>query len=249
MKQVASTIWRSGIDFLFPPTCQLCGKDLGELSESSTLQLCTECRAQLLMRVQERCQVCSAFAGPNLDTSTGCGHCRTERYAFRSVSSLGNYDGPLRTAILAGKLQRRPEVLTALTRLLVKLDRERILDCQPDLILPIPHHWTDRILRSTAASETIAIRLSQTLKLPLDRHILRKIRRTPQQSQLNPSSRRQNLRNAFGLGRGVDLQGVRVLLVDDVLTTGTTCQRATRVLLTGGAESVNVVVLARGVGA
>jgi predicted amidophosphoribosyltransferase len=74
------------------------------------------------------------------------------------------------------------------------------------------------------------------------------VRRTPAQATLTPSKRRDNLKGAFALVRGLRLQAHRVLLVDDVLTTGTTAHRAAQVLQKGGAASVRVAVVARGLG-
>ena len=87
------------------------------------------------------------------------------------------------------------------------------------------------------------------LNLKVRRDILTKVKRTPKQTDLTPTERRKNLRGAFVCRAGIDLSQSSILLVDDVLTTGTTTHRAARALLSAGAQWVDVAVLARGVGA
>jgi predicted amidophosphoribosyltransferase len=94
---------------------------------------------------------------------------------------------------------------------------------------------------------TQAARFSRVLKAPWSPHILAKVRRTRPQTELNASERRNNLRGAFRLIGRPQLEGTRVLLVDDVLTTGTTAHRAAAVLKKAGA-TVFVAVIARGLG-
>ncbi len=114
------------------------------------------------------------------------------------------------------------------------------------LIVPVPQHWMRRVLASHNSAELIARRLAKRLKVRCNGHILIKTRRTPRQALLTPSARRTNLRSAFIASRPVD--GCRILLVDDVLTTGTTADRAARALREAGAEHVWVAVAARGIG-
>lgn len=115
-----------------------------------------------------------------------------------------------------------------------------------DLVVPVPQHWTRRLLSPHNTAELIARRLASRLKVRFSRHILAKTRRTPGQTTLSPSARRQNLRGVFLSARHLD--GRRVLLVDDVLTTGTTAHQATGALLDAGAEAVWVAAAARGIG-
>lgn len=244
-------LWRglgllnSGIEFLFPASCLYCGKHLA----CSTLRFCRECRDVLRPSDVNQCLVCSAFVGPYLETSQGCIHCKADTYAFQSVLSLGNYEGCLRAAVLRGKHLHDATMLVGLTELLFEWSHGRFLDASIDVVVPMPHHWLDRILSRSEASTTIANHLGRLLKVPLDSHILAKRQRTQKQQSLSPSARRENLKTAFTVSSGVDLKGTKVLLVDDVFTTGTTCQRAARALLKSGAEVVNVAVLARGIGA
>ncbi len=236
----------SSVEFLFPSACSLCGS---AVSTECRIQICEDCLCELNLDEIRRCEVCSAVVGPNLKTENGCQYCRNDRFAFGAVTSLGNYDGALKQAVLRGKYHHETRILSSLTELLFRLTSERFSDASISLVVPIPHHWTERFRSCHPASTTIANQLSRLLKVRIDRHILCKRKRTPKQHSLQPTARRKNLQDAFKVNRNVDLTGLSVLLVDDVLTTGTTCQRATRTLLQAGAEEVRVAVLARGIGA
>ncbi|MFG0297726.1 MAG: ComF family protein, partial [Maioricimonas sp. JB045] len=136
----------------------------------------------------------------------------------------------------------------ALGELLWERHRERISGWNAEYIVPVPHHWTTRLWTGQLPPVVLAHRLGRRLKVPVAGHILRKVRRTPAQSSLPPSGRRANLRNAFRVASGVRMTGARILLTDDILTTGTTAHRIARLLRQAGAAEVNVAVIARGLG-
>ncbi|WP_197440989.1 ComF family protein [Thalassoglobus neptunius] len=133
-----------------------------------------------------------------------------------------------------------------MTNLLWDQEKDRLRSIGVDLIVPVPHHWVDRILSPRPPVELIADRLGGFLMVPVEHHILRKHRRTPRQRTMeNVTQRRQNLRAAFTVPKQATLDGAHILLVDDVLTTGTTCHRVSSELKKAGARRVDVVVIAR----
>jgi ComF family protein len=114
-----------------------------------------------------------------------------------------------------------------------------------DVVIPVPLHWWRRFRRGYNQSEALASRLAYRMRLPCRPGWLRRIRHTPQQTAQTPSERRENVRGAFRARSWARLRGKVVLLVDDVLTTGTTCNEAARALRGAGAAQVVVAVLAR----
>lgn len=236
--------WLSdAVDFLFPPACLICGEET-----TAGGGFCPACTQELSDPAGEVCQRCGAPVGPYLDTREGCHHCRSDRFAFDRVVALGPYQGPLRRACLRAKQDHSGLVAWRLGELLAERWSELFSTEPVELIVPVPAHWTTRLLRPTAPADLIAAALSRRLGVPWSPHVLRKVRRTPAQATLTPSRRRANLQEAFALVRGVRVQAHRVLLVDDVLTTGTTAHRAAQVLRKGGAASVRAAVVARGLG-
>ena len=113
-----------------------------------------------------------------------------------------------------------------------------------DTVIPVPLHWLRYWKRGYNQSEVLARGLAARLQLPCRTGWLRRIRNTPKQTAQTPAARRENVRGAFRTGRSADLSGRTILLVDDVLTTGSTCSEAARALRDAGAKNVMVAVLA-----
>jgi ComF family protein len=141
------------------------------------------------------------------------------------------------------------EALTiAVADLLCDRQGQQIAAFRCDSIVPIPMHWTRRAVRGTNSAEIIAEVLSRRLGLPVAGRRLVRRRKTLPQFNLNPSGRIRNIRRAFRLSAGYHCSAARVLLVDDILTTGATCNEAAKVLRAAGATRVAVAVVARAEG-
>jgi ComF family protein len=117
-----------------------------------------------------------------------------------------------------------------------------------DLIVPVPMHWSRRWSRGVNQAGLLAESLARVLNVPCHHRVLVCRRRVRKQGTLGPAERRRNVRGAFGVAIGYAIQGRRLLLVDDVLTTGATANEAARVLRQAGAASVEVAVVARATG-
>jgi predicted amidophosphoribosyltransferase len=232
------------VDFLFPPACLACGDTLSAALPS----LCETCQQDLVQPDGPRCQRCAAPVGPHLDTISGCMHCRDERFAFRRVLALGAYDGPLRSAVLRGKHPHGAPLIAALTDLLVETQTSDLLSERFDAVVPVPHDWQRRFWKLHTPAETIGSQLARRLQRPYVPQILRKPRATPKQGLSPRSVRRRQQRGAFEAPETVDLRGARLLLVDDVLTTGATAHAAATALRSRNAADVIVAVLARASG-
>jgi predicted amidophosphoribosyltransferase len=249
LAQPLSSACDAAVEFLYPPACTLCeqalpaGSGSGE-RDAVAARLCADCRTALAPRAGDRCARCDAPVGPYLDTSRGCIHCRTDRFAFDRVLSLGVYEQRLRQAVLSAKEPGGAPLATALAELLWQTQERALSAAAIDAVVPVPHHWTERLTHPHLPPATLAVTLACRLRAACDRHRLRKVRRTPQQSSLSGVRRRANLRGVF---RAVSGLGGTVLLVDDVLTTGTTAHRAAEALRAAGTQRVLVAVIARAI--
>jgi predicted amidophosphoribosyltransferase len=237
-------------EFVYPPHCTSCQVPLEaeQSPEQTRIMLCGECFQQFREAQGEQCQRCAAPVGPYLDTSAGCALCRDERFPFARVLALGAYDQELRRACLRAKQPGSGPLVASLARWLFFKQSDSLREFAPNIIVPIPAHWTERCWRPHFPATTVGRELASLLSIPLRVDLLGKRCRTVPQSSLSPAQRRANLKQAFRIRGLADLQGARVLLVDDVLTTGTTAARASEQLLRAGAVEILVAVLARGVG-
>jgi len=116
---------------------------------------------------------------------------------------------------------------------------------EQDLLTSVPLHWGRRLRRGFDQADLLSQRLNRFLQIPLSERNLRRIRATASQTGLSESKRRENVRGAFKVRRPDEVKGKRVLLVDDVMTTGATVSECARTLLRAGAKEVSVLVVAR----
>ena len=134
-----------------------------------------------------------------------------------------------------------------MAKLLIEHRFKPLSDCKADVVFPIPTHWIRRIQRGTSGPESLSEFVARKLKLAWEPHGLIRTRNTKRQADLTPGLRFGNIRSAFRTARGYDLEGLRAIVVDDVLTTGATCSEAARTLLESGAADVTVAVIARAI--
>jgi ComF family protein len=126
----------------------------------------------------------------------------------------------------------------------VRRDEKALRGLGADLVIPIPLHWRRRLSRGYNQSAILAEHVARRLDRPCQETWLRRTRNTPQQTTQTEASRWDNVRGAFSAKPRPGLKGRRVLLIDDVLTTGSTCSEAARALRLAGAARVVVAVLA-----
>ncbi len=214
--------------------------------------LCAACLDTLSQLRLPCCRKCGALVEGKLiegktTTQAGCPRCRGRGFRFVSVVHLGVYEGDLRTAVLSAKHARRQPLAAALGDLLCRRRREELLSFSPEVVVPTPMFWRRRMVRCANSPDMMAGRLARGLRIP-SHPMLRRRRNTAPQGGLGGGERINNLRGAFRRRGGYDCRGARVLLVDDVMTTGATCGEATEALLDAGASQVTVAVIARSEG-
>ena len=178
----------------------------------------------------------------------GLRRCAGQNFAWERTISLGRYGGDLGSAVRRTKLPKASGMTIALAGLLAQTRGEVFRQLQTQVVVPMPMHWTRRVRRGINGPELIAEILARKLDLPLSNKCLNRTQLTRLQTELSPTERKINQRNSFRVRHAQRVAGKRILLVDDVLTTGATASAAAKVLRKAGAEAVFVAALARGIG-
>lgn len=231
------------VDLVYPPGCVWCGVDL--TPPLASLSLCEQCRRQFGAGNGDACPRCGlARAAEEATATADCLHCRPREWLVERTWSMGTYRDALRAAVLATKRSAEYRLTETLANWLADRHGSELAAWRPDVVVPVPMHWLRRLRRGVNGPEHIARVLAERLGTPWSDVLVRR-RYTRPQTELGERQRQRNLRGALALRVPAPLAGARVLVVDDVLTTGATANAAARVLRRAGAEGVAVAVLAR----
>jgi len=172
-----------------------------------------------------------------------CGDCARQQPSWDRARSVLRYDRHSRRLVLMLKHADQTHLAGAFGRWMHRAGNDVLAGS--DMLIPVPLHWTRLFGRRFNQAALLAKAIQRAGGPPLAADWLVRRRRTPSQGTLGPLARARNVRGAFALRRGRDVRGKRVVLIDDVLTTGATAEECARVLRRAGAEYVGVLVLAR----
>jgi ComF family protein len=239
-RSLATDLVQGLVQILYPGICTLCG----DLLSPSEADFCTRCRSALITDPDTVCPRCASTVGPYVFLDNGCPRCRDQTFAFERVLRLGAYDGLLRQAILRMKNPAGEAVADLVGRLWAAQAQEALRGLAAEVVVPVPLHWWRRWRRGYNQSEALARALAAGLQLPCRPRWLYRGRNTPSQTQQSAAARRANVRGAFAARPRAEMRRKTILLVDDVLTTGSTASDAARALRQAGADRVIVAVLA-----
>jgi ComF family protein len=236
-------------NLLLPPHCIGCGVELdAAIATHRDVLLCSECLPRLAPETWHGCGRCG---GAVLDAGfvpTQCPLCRKTPLKFDAVVVLGGYHAGLRGIVLRMKRPTQTALTAGMGQLLCRRRLTQLTEHSADAIVPIPMHWRRRFRRGTNSPDILAQCLSRSLGIPIRHRLLVRQLNTLPQAELPPSKRIENMRGAFRVRRPKSIEGARLWLVDDILTTGATCSEAAKTLKQAGAAWVGVAVLARAQG-
>lgn len=219
------------LDLLFPPKCAVCGHR-GRL-------LCATCLAGMDRISPPLCPKC----GRPQTRRRLCRVCRETQPTIDGIRAVAYFEGGLRRAIHRFKYQGARRLGHALAQLLVEYQNDHTLPA--DVIVPVPLHAERRTERGYNQAEILAVALGTEVDVPVDAGALARARATAPQIHLDAIERRANVADAFRADEERIAQR-RVLLIDDVCTTGATMESCTQALKLAGAKSVWGLALARG---
>jgi ComF family protein len=222
--------WSWMIDLLFPPRCGGC-QTAGSL-------WCEACRAAVKPIEPPCCEKCGE---PSVSDQL-CANCRAHPLQIEKIRSVALFEGVLRQAIHRFKYERLASMAEPFGEMLAVYWRAELISA--DWLIPVPLHPSRERDRGYNQSDLLARQLARRVNVPFSGRGLRRTRATAVQMTLNAAQRRENVAGAFECVES-RVRGARVVIVDDVATTGATLEACAQAVLKAGAASVMGLTLAR----
>lgn len=230
------------LDMLYPRSCIGCGHAAPETFR----YICWDCWSDTTRIEPPFCNLCGDPVAGAIDHDFICYACAAEKPFFDGARSTVRYDGVVGEALRQLKYGHAFWLAPDLAELMGTCLKAEYPGQQFDCIVPVPLYHVRRRERGYNQSAVIAAELARRIRTKSMPRLVRRIRPTATQTHLTASQRLSNVENAFHHGKAIKLTGQRVLLVDDVMTTGATVNACAKALKKGGARTVHVITVARG---
>lgn len=238
-----SAICDAALNLIFPPVCQICGEERAGPADGYVGGKCWSGVKFLAGPVCERCGL--PYDG-SIHQSFVCSNCADVKLHFRFARSAVVANPLLLQIIHRYKYNRALCFEPFLADLLIRQACPRLKEGQWDFITPVPLHPAKQREREFNQAERLARHLGRAAQIPVRTDLLRRVKPTETQTKLSRAGRAENVQNAFAPRSRVKLAGLRIILVDDVMTTGATTSACAKILRGIGAEDVGVWTVARG---
>lgn len=231
-------IFKTFVDFILPPHCPICKKSL-----QSCHGLCPDCFAHIRFITTPLCARCGRPFEFQIIEEPLCGTCCTKEPIFKKARTAFVYDAYSRELILPFKHGDKTEMTPLLTTFLMTAGAE--LFPEIDVILAVPLHKTRLIKRKYNQAGLLAKSVAIKAQKPYLPHVLIRHKATPSQGHMKSADRKKNVAGAFNIKHADLIKNKRILLIDDVYTTGATLNECAKVLLKHGAKNVSYLTLSR----
>ena len=235
--------WDAALNFFYPPVCQICREERAGIKEG---YVGGECWSQVRFVTAPFCQRCGLPYEGSIHQPFVCGNCTEIKFHFRFARSAVVANPLILQVIHHYKYNRALYFEPFLADLLVRQAVPSLQKEKWDLIVPVPLHPAKEREREFNQAERLARHLSRATQIPVNTALVRRVKSTATQTQLNRAERTGNMRAAFAARGPKKLNGERIILLDDVLTTGATTSACARVLRRAGAGDLCVWTVARG---
>lgn len=225
------------IDYIFPIRCISCYEL--NIAEDG---LCALCWSKLAFISKPYCQICGSYLEISILEEVTCSKCLINQPIYTSARSIMKFDEYSKILIHAFKYYDKTNLAKIFAKLICHRYENYINNV--DLIIPVPMHKLKRLVRMYNHAYLLALAIAKIVNKPVYYDILIKTKWTKSQASLTKAQREKNLTGSFKINSGKLLQNKKILLVDDVKTTGTTISKCTKLLKNYGAKDVYVVTIA-----
>lgn len=229
------------LQLVFPRRCPVCHKiaePVGEL-------VCPACRKKLIPICSPYCKKCGKPI--EKEEQEYCFDCAKGKHKFDEGRALYLYDEVMQKSIVYFKFHNRREYAKPYALEMEQYLGKVIMRWEADCLVPVPVHATKRLSRGFNQAEVLAKELSKRTGVVMDASFLKRIKKTLPQKELNDEKRRKNLKNAFQIVKN-EVKYKKIILVDDIYTTGSTIDECAEVLKAAGAQQVFFLSLCIGIG-
>jgi ComF family protein len=233
----------AGLSFFYPECCQYCGSERARADQGF---VCASCWQDVKFITPPFCERCGLPYEGDITVPFECSNCREMDLHFCQARAAVVARGMVLEIIHRYKYQRALWFEPFLADLLVRQAAPALREDPWDMIVPVPLHHLKESEREFNQAERLGFHLSAATQVPLNRRLVQRVEPTRTQTRLSRAERAANVRRAFALKKSDVLKGKRVVLIDDVFTTGATTSACAKVLLMGGAAEISVWSLARG---
>ena len=232
------------INLLYPAQCRACG----EKTSSWDQHICENCQKRIKRRLPPFCVKCGKQISGDPQIQNMCTDCKKEKIYFDHALSVFHYDGVLKELVHDFKYKKVTSLAAGFADLVVDFMKEYSMAKDTDIILSIPMHPWRLFKREVNASDILAKNIAKRLGRRYSTKILKKIKNTPPQSKLPRSERINNIKYSFSIHKNkeTEIKDKNILLVDDLLTTGSTVNECARLLKGASSGRIEVITLARG---
>ncbi len=235
-------MWAGLWPLLWPPRCALCTALLGP---GDSPGFCAQCLGSFQRLSFPVCLVCGRpLSEVSLPSGNICGFCIESEPYYDAARLYGRYEGALAEVLKDFKFREKRSALPALSGLMLDAFELYFSASRFDLVLPVPLHRSRLGLRGFNQAADLAGALAKSRSLPLRYDVLVRTKNTLPQYGLTFREREKNIKGAFKVNRPSSVHGSAILLIDDIITTGTTVDECARTLRKSGASSVYVLCLA-----
>jgi competence protein ComFC len=229
---------------IYPHVCEFCGAEEAGPQESFICRKCRERHEAVRWVEDPTCAKCGLWFGGEITTTFRCANCSDLNLVFTHARSAVQYSGLVKEVIHRFKYNRNEWFEPFLAELLLEKALRDLKQKPVDVLVPIPLFPAKRRQRGFNQAERLGSHLARALGISMDTKRIARVRDTDSQAGLDRDDREANVKNAFEF-RGTPFHGERVLLIDDVLTTGLTASACAKELLKNGASDVRVWTVAR----
>jgi ComF family protein len=240
MTRIISTalkIKQAILDIVMPPRCISCGVMVNEHGG-----ICPECWKDTKFIGTHQCKICGLPFEFDMGKDALCKYCTSEKPKFSKVRSVCEYDGVARKIAVKFKFRDHTHLAKPLAKLMINAAPELVV--KADIITPVPLHFRRRISRKYNQAGLLALNIAKISGIKYQPLLMQRTRATKRQTSLNRQQRQENVENAFTCSVA-DLKGKTILLIDDVMTTGSTLNECAKALKAQGAQRVYGLVFAR----